>query len=72
MTSLVMHYHRWWQQQHVILITLSVAPLHFFGQYDQNDMQHDFFSHTIPLAQALVSHDADGIVNGTIPFYGLW
>ena len=29
--------------------TLSKVPLHFLGQDDQNDVQHDFFGHATPL-----------------------
>ena len=41
----------------------SVTPFHFIGQDDQNEMQHDFFSH-LTLAWALC--DANGIVYSTI------
>ena len=46
----------------------SVAPLHFLVQDDQNEMQHDFFSHLTLLALASASCDATGIVNNTIVF----
>ena len=42
----------------------SMVPLHFLGQDDQNEVQHDIIGHLMPLV--LASHDADGIINGTI------
>ena len=44
----------------------SVVPLHLLVQDDQNEMQYDFFSHLTLLALALVSCDANAIVNNTI------
>ena len=41
----------------------SVAPLHFLGQVNWNEMQQD---HVTPLP--LASHDIDGIINGIIAF----
>ena len=49
-------------------MALSIAPFYSLGQDDQNEFQHNFFSHVITLALALVSNDDDGIINGTTPF----
>ena len=46
----------------------SMAPLHSPGQDCQNEMQHDFLGNMtqLALALALVSDDANGIINGSI------
>ena len=36
----------------------------YFGQDDQNEMQHDFLDHVLSLA--LASCDGNGIINGPI------
>ena len=46
-------------------------PLNSLHQDDQIHVQHDFFHHVTPLALAWASHDANGIVNGTILFLSL-
>ena len=43
----------------------STAALHFLVKDDQNEMQHDFFSHLKLLALESASCDANGIVNNT-------
>ena len=40
-----------------------MEPLNSLGKDDQNEVQHDFLHNVTPLA--LVSHDTDGIINGT-------
>ena len=45
---------------------MSMAPLHSIYQEDQNEVQHDFLGHVIPLASA--AHDADGVVSSTTAF----
>ena len=57
-----------WCQCYVMLIALLMALLHFLGQDEQNEVQHDFLGH-FPLL-ALVSHDAKGVINGNIAFFG--
>ena len=47
---------------------MPMAPLHSLDQDIQNEVQHGIFGQVTPLAPALASHDADGIVNGTITF----
>ena len=61
---LVMQCHWHWHQHYMILM----APLLSLSSGDQNEVQHDFLGHVIPLASALASHDADCIVNATITF----
>ena len=36
----------------------SMSALHFLGQNNQNQIQHDFFGHLTQLSLALASHDA--------------
>ena len=43
----------------------SMEPMHLLVHDDQNEMQHDFFSHLTLLALASASYDATGIVNST-------
>ena len=50
---------------------INRVPLHLLGQDNQNEAQHDFYSHIIPLVPASASHDADRVVNGTIAFVWL-
>ena len=50
----------------MMLMVLSMAPLHSLGQDDHNEVQHYIFADVTPLAMPLVSGVADGIVNGTI------
>ena len=38
----------------------------FVSSRQSNVVQHDFFGHVMQLAPVLVSHDANGIVNGTL------
>ena len=47
---------------------MPMAPLNFLGQDNQNEMQHDFFGHMMLLALALMSHGADGVINGSVAF----
>ena len=53
-------------QHHMLLLASRMALLHSLGQDNRNKMQHSFFSHMMPLE--LVSHDADGIINGNIGY----
>ena len=48
--------HQWHCQNGTITFCL--------GQYDQNEVQHDFSGHVMPLAPALASCDVNDIVNG--------
>ena len=52
----------------MMLIVLLMAQLHLLAQDDQNEEQHDFLGHVMPLAPVLTSHNVSGIVNGTIIF----
>ena len=52
----------------MVLIALSLAQMDLLVQDDQNEVQHDFFGHLVPLALVLVSHNVKGIINGTIAF----
>ena len=45
---------------------MSMAPLHFLGQDNQNELQHDLFVHVMPLALASASSYADGVINGIL------
>ena len=47
----------------MMLTVLSMAPLHFKGQENGNEVQHDFIGHMTPLASVSVSYDADTIIN---------
>ena len=47
-----------------------MAPLHSLGPMDPNEVKHDFFSHFIPLVQALMSFDANFIIIGIICSFG--
>ena len=42
----------WCYQQYVMLLASSMTPLHFLGHYNWNKVQHDFFSHMLPLVPA--------------------
>ena len=48
----------------------SMAQFHTLDQDDQNEVQHDLFFHVMPLALALSSVDADGVINGTFVIWG--
>ena len=50
-------------QHHVTLMLSTMAPSHFLGQDNQNEVQYDFFGYLMPLA--LESDDANAIVNST-------
>ena len=41
---------------------------HSVGQDNQNDMQLYIIGHVMPLALALASSDADGVINSIIVF----
>ena len=51
------------------LMASLIFPLHLLVQDDQNEMQHDFFSHLILLSLVSASCDANDIVNK--PSYSL-
>ena len=42
----------------------------FFGEDEQNAMQHDWFSQVMPLAPISASGGANGIINGTLHLFG--
>ena len=41
---MVICFHWHWLRQHVMLLALSMVPLHLLGQDDWNEVQHDFSS----------------------------
>ena len=45
-----------------------MAPLHSFGQDNQNEVQNDISGHVMHFVLALTSCDADGTDNGIIAF----
>ena len=47
----------------------SMATFHMLGQNDQKKMQHDIFGHVMPLAPALASSDANGIISAPVPLF---
>ena len=49
-------------------LVLSMAPLHSLGQYNQNEVQNDFYGHVMSLAAAVASCDGNKIISGTITF----
>ena len=49
------------------LTVLSMTPLHFLGQHNSNEVQ-DGIMVIYAIAVASVSHDANSVINGTIPF----
>ena len=64
----VMCYHWHWNKQYVMLMALSIAPLHVIAQDDWNEMQHDFSGYIMLFALMLASHDDISIVKGTMKF----
>ena len=40
---------------HAMLIALSMAQLHLLAQYDQNEVQHDFFGHVMSFMPTVAS-----------------
>ena len=65
MTFLVMYCH-WCQCQcHLI----PMASIHYSGQDDRYEAQHDFSCHVMPLALLLASNNAISILNVTITFF---
>ena len=53
---------------HMTLMSSSISPVYLLVKYDQNEMQHDFFSHLTLLALPSGLCDANGIVNRTTVF----
>ena len=53
---------------HVMVIVLLITQLHFLGQGNWNEMQHEFLVNMMPVVLASASHYPNGIINGTIPF----
>ena len=49
-------------------ISLINGIIAFLGSSQSKWGQHDFIGHVMPLAMALVSYDANGIINGTTAF----
>ena len=45
----------------MMLMALSMAPLHLRGEYNQNCVKHDFLGHVMALASTLVSHNASSV-----------
>ena len=52
----------------MMLMALSMTPLHSLGQDSQNEMHHDIFGHVLPLEPGSASHDINNIINSTIAF----
>ena len=50
------------------MMASSIATLYLLVQNDQNELQHDLFSHLALLALASVSCDASYIVHSTTAF----
>ena len=48
--------------------SVITGTVQFLGQDDQKEVQHDSFGHVMPVAPALASCAANGIINGTIAF----
>ena len=46
----------------VMSMMLQMAPCYSLGLNNQNDVQHAFFGHVMPLALTLASDAADSIV----------
>ena len=46
----------------------SMVPLHLFSQDNKNEVQPKFFYCVIPLMLVSLSHDANSVIIGTIPF----
>ena len=51
-------------------MALSMAQLHLLPPDDQNEEQHDFFGHFMPLQPLLAPHVVHGIVNDTTACIG--
>ena len=45
------------------------GTIHFLGQDNQNEVQHHFYGHLMPLMLTSALHDADNIFNHTIALY---
>ena len=45
-----------------------MAQKHFLDQDDQNQVEHDFLGHVMPVTLASESPDAKSIINGTTAF----
>ena len=43
-----------------MLVAMSMAKLHLLAEDYQNEVQHDFFDHVMPLALVLALHTANG------------
>ena len=58
---------KWWHwdkcQSYMMLTTSEIASLHFLGQGDRSEVQHDFLVHMMPLGLASASCDAKSIDN---------
>ena len=68
MTSSVIWHHWHWHLHHVIPMALAIAPLHSWGQDNLNNVQHYILGYVIPLVLFSVSHYANSVINGNIPF----
>ena len=68
MTYLVMCCHWNWNKKCMMLMALSRATLHFLGQNNSNEVQHDFHSNVMLLTPVTALHYVDSIINGTNAF----
>ena len=60
--------HHWdYPWHHVILIVLTIVPLHFLSQHNQNDIQHDF-CHVMPRVFAALSGDNNSVISAIFAF----
>ena len=55
---------------HVIPTVLAMVVLHFVGQADLNEVQHDISGYVSPLLPALALCDGNRIINGIIALTG--
>ena len=55
-------------QCHLMPNDTVYGTIHFLDQDNQNEEQHDFFGHVMPLVLASVSCDADNVISHTIAF----
>ena len=55
-------------EHHMMPMELSIALQHRLGQDNWNNVQHNFLHHVMQLMLMPVSHDANSVINGTIPF----
>ena len=56
-----------WLSGYVMPLASSIAPLHFFSQDNQNEVQHNSFGHVMLLINVSRSDHTNTAINGTIP-----